>query len=162
MKETEFRLKTRHKFLDFLYWNLVLSVPFITACIAVLRHSALWLTLYIIACILLVLVLYRFFCIHCPHYIQSGKTVTCMFYWGMPKLFKAAPGPLSILEKIVSLLTLFILILLPLYWLLQAPGLLVIYFLSVGVVATTIRRYECSRCVYTQCPSNCVPEELKK
>ena len=74
-----------------------------------------------------------------------------MFYWEMPKLFKAAPGPLSILEKVVSLFTLLIIILLLLYWLLLEPGLMVIYFLSAGVAVTTIRRYECSRCVYTQC-----------
>lgn len=159
MKETESRLKTHHKFIDFLYWNLVVSVPFITACIAILRHSALWLTLYIVACILLVLVLCRFFCTHCPHYLQNGKTVSCMFYWKIPKFFKETPGPLSLLEKVVSLFTLFIIILLPLYWLLLEPGLMVIYFLSAAVVATTIRRYECRRCIYTQCPSNCVPEE---
>jgi hypothetical protein len=41
------------------------------------------------------------------------------------------------------------------------PGLLVIYLLSMGVLGLTLRRYECKRCVYFQCPSNCVPEGLK-
>ena len=34
LKETESRLKTHHKFLDFLYWNLVVFVPFIAVGIA--------------------------------------------------------------------------------------------------------------------------------
>ncbi len=161
MTHPETPLKTQHKFLDFLYWNLVVSVPFIAACIAIAEKSQVWLLIYIIACISLVMVLYRFYCIHCPHYHQRGNTLKCMFFWWMPKFFKAESGPLSRLEKVVSLITCLIIIMLPMYWLLQEPGLLIIYLLSTGVLGATLRRYECKRCVYFQCPSNCVPEELK-
>jgi len=154
-------LKAQHKFSDFLYWNIVISVPFITACVAIVERSTIWLIIYIIACISLVMVILRFYCIHCPHYHQNGKTLKCMFFWWMPKFFKAESGPLSLLEKAVSLMTCLIIIILPMYWLLQQPGLLIIYILSVGVLGATLRRYECKRCVYFQCPSNCVPEELK-
>jgi len=154
-------LKTRHKFLDFLYWNLVVSVPFITACIAIGKNSILWLISYIIICMLLVAVLYKFYCTHCPHYIQSDKTLKCMFFWGIPKFFKPESGPLSFLDKAVALVTTLIIVLLPVYWLWLQPGLLVIYLLSVGVIATTLKRYECRRCTYFQCPSNSVPEDLQ-
>jgi len=162
MNHPETPLKTKHTFLDFLYWNMVVSVPFITACIAIVEESIAWLIIYIIVCILLVMVIYRFYCIHCPHYHQNTKTLKCMFFWWMPKFFKAKSGPLSPLEKTVSVITLLVIIMLPIYWLLLRPGLLVIYLLSVGVMGTTLRRYECKRCVYYQCPSNCVPKKLKE
>ena len=43
MNEQETQLKTQHNFGDFLYWNLVVSVPFITACIAIAKDSIVWL-----------------------------------------------------------------------------------------------------------------------
>jgi hypothetical protein len=161
MNPTETPLKTRHTLLDFLYWNIVASVPFLTACIAIVEKSIVWLIIYIIVCILLVMVLLRFYCIHCPHYHQNTKTLNCMFFWWMPKLFKAKSTPLSPLEITISIIVLLVIIMLPIYWLLLRPGLLVIYLLSMGVLGLTLRRYECKRCVYSQCPSNCVPEELK-
>jgi hypothetical protein len=161
MNHPETPLKTRHTFLDFLYWSLMVSVPFIAACIAIVEKSIVWLIIYLIACISLVMVIYRFYCIHCPHYHQSGKTLKCMFFWCMPKFFKPVSGPLSLLEKTVSVIALLVIIMLPIYWLLLQPGLLLIYLLSIGVLGLTLRRYECKRCVYFQCPSNCVPKELK-
>ena len=161
MTHPEIPLKTRHTFLDFLYWSLMVSVPFIAACVAIVEKSRVWLIIYIIACVSLVMVIYRFYCIHCPHYHQSDKTLKCMFFWWMPKFFKAKSGPLSLLEKTVSITVLFIILMLPIYWLLLRPGLLVIYLLSIGVLGLTLRRYECKRCVYFQCPSNCVPEVVK-
>lgn len=161
MNEQGTELKTRHSFGDFLYWNLIVSVPFITACIAIARDSIVWLVFYIITCVLLVMVIYRFFCTHCTHYLQGTKTTKCMFFWGVPKFFKEKPGPLSLLEKSVALLTPLVVTLLPLYYLLLQPGLLVIYFLSVIVLCTTLRRYECKRCIYSQCPANCVKEDLE-
>ncbi|MBW2605139.1 MAG: hypothetical protein JRE28_12630 [Deltaproteobacteria bacterium] len=162
MNHPETRLKTWHTFWDFLYWNLAVSVPLIAACVAIAEKSLVWLFIYIIACISLVMVIYRFYCIHCPHYHQSGKTLKCMFFWWMPKIFKAESVPLKPLEKTVSVIALLVIIMLPVYWLLLRPGLLVIYLLSMGVLGLTLRRYECKRCVYFQCPSNCVPEKLKK
>ena len=102
MKQPETQLKTRHTFLDFLYWILVVSVPFLTACVAIAEKSMVGLVIYIIACISLVMVLLRFYCIHCPHYHQEGKTLKCMFFWWMPKFFKAKSTPLSLLEKLIS------------------------------------------------------------
>jgi len=161
MKQPETQLKIQHTFLDFLYWNLMVSVPFIAACIAIVEKSIVWFIIYIIACISAVMVIYRFYRIHCPHYHQSGRTLKCMFFWWMPKFFKADSDPLSPLDKTVSVITLLVIIILPIYWLLLRPGLLVIYMLSTGVLGLTLRRYECKRCVYFQCPSNCVPEKLK-
>ena len=160
MKNAETQLKTHHTFLDFLYWNLVVSVPFITACIAIAKNSTVWLIGYIICFILLLAVIIRFYCTHCPHYTKESNTLRCMFFWGIPKYFKARPEPLTILDKTVTLVTTTIILSLPGYWLWLQPGLLVFYILSCGVMATTLRRYECHRCVYFGCPANCVPKNL--
>jgi hypothetical protein len=161
MSDDNDTLKTRHTLLDFLYWNLVIAVPFITACVAVARHSTAWLIVYILCCILLTAVVLRFYCTHCPHYHGSSKRLTCMFFWAIPKRFKPRPGPLSALDKLVTAVTFVLIILLPTYWLSLQPSLLVIYALSWGVAIATLRRYECRRCVYFDCPSNRAPEGLK-
>jgi hypothetical protein len=61
----------------------------------------------------------------------------------------------------VSLIAALIIILLPLYWLRLQVDLLVIYLLSFAIFLITIRRNECSRCIYFNCPANNVPEDIK-
>jgi len=161
MNGPEKQLKKRHEFLDYLYWNLVLSVPIITACMAILRDSVLWFIFYAIACIALIISIYRFFCTHCPYYIRGHRTTKCMFFWGIPKFFKSRPEPLNLFEKAVSIIAPVIIILLPLYWLIFELDLLVIYLLSLAVLFSTIRRNECGRCIYFHCPVNCVPEDIR-
>lgn len=102
MDRSKRQLKTDHKFLDYLYWNLVAAVPFVTAGIAILKNSVAWLFCYIIVCIFLIVVIYRFYCTHCPYYIQSINTTKCMFFWGIPKYFKSQPGPLGLFERDVK------------------------------------------------------------
>ncbi len=154
-------LKKQHKFRDYLYWNLVAAVPIITACIAMFKASIMLLSLYIAACIFLIIIVYRFFCSHCPHYINSEKVVKCMFFWGVPRYFKARPGPLNLFEKGISLIAALILIFFPIYWMRLFPGLLVIYLFSLAAFGMTIRRNECKRCIYFECPANFVAEDVK-
>jgi len=155
-------LKNRHRFVDFLYWYLVISVPFITACAAILEHSASWFIIYIIAGFGGVITIYKFYCTHCPHYTRNTGTTKCMFFWGAPKFFKLNPGPLSLLEKAVVFLTVAVIVMLPVYWLIQQPALMVVYILSLAVFAITVRRNECGRCIYFNCPANAVPENIRK
>ena len=161
MIDSKTQLKTHHRFLDYLYWNLLAAIPIITACVAILEHSVIWLIVYIIICISLIALIYRFYCTHCPHYVQSTNTTKCMFFWGIPKFFESRPGPLSFFEKALSLISPILLILLPLYWLSLEPGLLVIYSLSLAALVLTIRRNECGRCIHFQCPANRVPEDVQ-
>ena len=161
MDGIETGLKKQHRFVDFLYWNMVVALPIIAACIGIFKESPVWMFIYLIICILLVAVIYRFYCTHCPHYVQGAKATRCIFFWGMPKYFDSRPGPLSLFEKTVSFAAPVIIILIPLYWLILQPGLLAIYVLCVAVLVATIRRNECSRCIYFDCPGNCVPEDIK-
>jgi len=161
MNESKTQLKAQHKFLDYLYWNLFAALPFITACIGIYKNSIIWLIFYIIIFLCLIILIYRFYCTHCPHYIQGAKTTKCMFFWGIPKFFKSNTKPPNFFEKAVSLIAALIILLLPLYWLRFHTELFVIYLLSLAVFGITIRRNECRRCIYFNCPANNVPEDIK-
>lgn len=162
MDGPETKLKKKHAFADHVYWNLVLSVPIVSACVAILRDSVFWFVLYAIVCGVLITSIYRFFCTHCPHYIESHRTTKCMFFWGIPKFFESRPEPLNLFEKSVSIIAPAIMMCLPLYWLFFELDLLVIYFLSLAVLVLTIRRNECGRCIHYHCPVNCVPEDIRR
>jgi hypothetical protein len=161
MNEPEIQLKKQHRFHDYLYWNLIASVPIITACMAMFKASIALLGFYIALSVFMIIIIYRFFCTHCPHYINSEKKVKCMFFWGIAKYFKARPGPLNLFEKGISLIAPLILIIFPIYWMRLYPGLLVIYLLSLAVFGMTIRRNECVRCIYSDCPANFVNKDIK-
>ena len=160
--DTKNRLKTRYKFSDFIYWNLFAAIPFITAFIAILKSSLIWAMIYILVFLTQFLIVeYRFFCTHCPHYCQDGYTTKCLFIWGVPKYFKARQYPLTIFDKFMIILGFLIIILFPIYWLFSQPLLLVIYLLSWTVFGLTLKRYECNRCIYFHCPANSVPKDLR-
>jgi len=156
MNGPEIQLKKQHTFEDYLYWNLVASVPILMASMVMFKVSVVLLGFYIILLVFMMIIIYRFFCSHCPHYINSVKVVKCMFFWGIGKFFKARPGPLNLFEKTISIIAPLIIILFPIYWMRLYPGLLVIYLLSLAVFGMTIRRNECVRCIYSDCPANLV------
>ena len=154
-------LRERYTFIDFLYYTTLAAVPVVTASYAILSHAVAWLIFYIALCIAAVAVIYRFYCSHCPHYTREGQTTRCMFFWGMPKFFKPRPGLLSLSDKALAVIAPTIVFIFPLYWLLQQMGLLAIFFLSLIAFLSTVRRNECRRCIYFDCPVNKTPEELK-
>jgi len=148
------QLKERHRFTDWIYWNLFAALPVLTAAIGVARVSVPGFIFLLLAAAVLVGVIYRFFCIHCPHYHRDEKRLHCMFFWGIPKLFKADPGPLTRMEKAISLGAPAFLFLMPLAWLISQPVMLVIYLLSSGIFLATVQRTECGRCIHSHCPAN--------
>jgi len=46
MNETEIGLKMQHRFVDFLYWNMVVALPILTACVAIFKDSLVWMVIY--------------------------------------------------------------------------------------------------------------------
>jgi hypothetical protein len=162
MEHTEGQLKVSHRPADCFYWNMFSIVPVVTAGMAILKHSVTWTIVYILLTILTFAVaVYRFFCTHCPHYIQSDQKVSCLFLCKVPKYFKARPGPYSFTERFIVLMSLLIWMLFPVYWLYKSIGLLVIYGVSLTALVATLRRYECGRCIHFDCPSNKVPEDVR-
>jgi hypothetical protein len=154
MAEFNPRMKTSYRFSDFLYWNLLLSVPLITASVGVYRYSVTGFICYILFGLLAVGLLYKFFCSHCPHYINADSTTKCMFFWGVPRFFPPQAGPMSFMDKTISTIGPLVLLLFPLIWLVYQPGLLIVYVLSWAAFFTSLRRFECSRCIHADCPVN--------
>jgi hypothetical protein len=148
-------MKEKHCFSDCLYWNLLALLPVGAACLAIAADSLLWVVFYLTVFLFNFLVVeYRFFCSHCPHYIKSRGTMKCMFLWGMPKVFKPRPGPLGRTDKIMMAFGLAVMVLLPVYWLMQKPLILGVYVMGWLILAWTMKRYECSQCIYLHCPMN--------
>ena len=154
MEPLDNRIKKQHRFQDYLYWNLVLAVPLVTAVIAIANHSLAGLIGFLLIIALMAGIIYRFFCTHCPHYIQGQQSTRCMFFWGMPKFFTEKPGPLSGKEKAISIAAPLITLSFPLPWMMDQPGLMLIYIMSLAVTGLTMWRQECVRCAYISCPAN--------
>ena len=155
------QLRERYSFSDFLYYTSFAAVPFFTAFYAIFKLSTAWLGFYILVCLTSLIIICRYYCTHCPHYLREGKTTQCMFQWWMPKLFQRRPGPLGFLDKSLSITATVVMVVFPLYWLFQQPGLLVIFILSLILFIVTFRRNECHRCIYFDCPLNKTPDDLK-
>jgi len=154
-------LRKRYQFGDFVFYCALFAVPLVTALLAIWKDSSGWLVAYLAVCLAMVAVILKFFCTRCPHYTRDEKTLQCIFFWGLPKFFARRPGPLDFRDKAAAILAPAVVALFPVYWLLEQPGLLVIYVLSAGVAVAALRRMECDRCIYTECPSNRVPDEIK-
>jgi hypothetical protein len=155
------QLRTRYQFRDFLFYTALFAVPPVTALLAISRASAGWLLVYLAVCLAMVAVILKFFCTRCPHYTRGNGKLKCVFFWGLPKFFAPRPGALNTRDKAAAFIAPAVIVLFPLYWLLQQPGLLVIYILSASVAAAALQRMECDRCVYFECPANRVPEDQK-
>ena len=151
-------LKSEYGLGDFLFYICLLAVPVVTAVAAILRHSTLWAVVFLLFSAGVVLVLVKFFCTRCPHYTRQGKTLRCIFFWGFPKLFTPRGGGYDNLDLAVTGLAAAAFVLFPVYWLLQEPGLFVIYLLSFAGLGAAIYRNECEQCLHLKCPMNRVEE----
>lgn len=154
-------LKKEYTFMDFLLYVCLLAVPVITAILAIGRNSLGGVTLYVILCIGMSVLLLKFYCTRCPHYTRQGQRLKCIFFWNFPKLFDPRPGPLNMTDKLVLYLAPAVILLFPLPWLLREPGLLIVFLLSIMGFAGSVRRNECPRCIYFECPMNQAPESAK-
>ncbi|HIH92546.1 TPA: hypothetical protein HA338_00355 [Methanosarcina acetivorans] len=156
-------LKTDHSIRDRLYWNFFNMIPFLIGSIAIARDSLKWVAVYIgIALFFFLVIEFRFACTHCLHYIRSRGCVKCMMLSGVPKIFKARPGPHSPFEKAMTILGALPMFFFPVYWLVRDPLLLGAYCVSWALFFLTARRYECVRCLNFECPMNRVPAGVKE
>jgi hypothetical protein len=154
--ETDAVVKEQHSLRDYLYWNLMLAVPLLSGAAAVFRQTPLGLAAYLLVAAGAVAVVYRHFCSHCPHYTRARGRVKCLFFWGMPKIFPERTGPMSAVDKALTGLATAVCVAFPLPWLVKDTALLLIYTLSAAALVLTLRRSECHRCAYRDCPANCV------
>jgi len=154
-------LKTHYSFSDFLFYICLLSVPFVTAVLSILKNSVWWTIFFIGLGVGVTVLILRFYCTRCPHYTREGKNLKCIFFWGVPKFFNKRPGALDVVDKMVTFSATIVLLIFPVFWLLMEPGLLIVYILSLIGFGAAIYRNECGRCIYFECPANKVPETIK-
>jgi len=147
-------LRTEHRVSDFLWFVLLGGTPFLVACLAIANSSLLWMAGYMGFMLVFGVAQVRFLCTHCPYYSQGGKRVHCKSMWGWPRLFKPRLGALSSLDKAMLYLFFLLAFSFPMYWLVMQPQFLAIYLVSIVVMVLTLARYECSRCMFFDCPFN--------
>ena len=155
-------LKAHYRFTDFLFYICLLSVPLVTAIVAIYKNSIWWTIAFAAIFIGVTAIILRFYCTRCPHYTREGNSLKCIFFWGLPKFFNKRPGKLDAVDMLVTFGATAVLLVFPIYWLLMEPGLLIIYILSLVGFGAAIYRNECKRCIYFECPANRVPAEIKK
>ena len=155
-------LRTKHTLSDFLWFLLVGGVPYLVGAIAIANYSIPWMLGYLAFTLPFASSEIRFLCSHCPYYAQrEGRTVHCKAMWGPTKWAKPRSGPLGSLEKAMLYLFFLLAFSFPMYWLILQPQLLVIYLLSIIVMAWTLGKYECPRCMFFNCPFNRVSKSVR-
>lgn len=107
----------------------------------------------------------RVLCTHCPHYAESGHTLTCWANYGMPKLWRFRPGPMERWEKVTLLggfafLALFplIVLLFSRQWLFAGGFQLLASWFALGHLYGKL----CKVCMNFACPLNRVPTSVRQ
>lgn len=106
----------------------------------------------------------RVMCSHCPHYAEPGASLKCWANYGIIKIFKYRPGPMSLLEKTIFLSGFTIVWGYPIFFLLISSQwfLLIVYVLTVIAFFITLKLFLCSRCMNFACPLNGVKINARK
>ena len=102
-------------------------------------------------------------CRHCPHYAEKGFLLRCHANWGLPKIPKFNPRPLTSWEKVTWLLYVAILFLYYIPFLIKSHQWLLLLLTTTAllVAAWTLQRTQCNRCFNLSCPVNRVPDDVK-
>ncbi len=104
----------------------------------------------------------RILCSHCPYYAEEGRSLRCHANYGLLKIWKFNPGPMSRWEKLQFMLGIIIFVTYPLPF--MAVGGQYSFFLlsSLGILVffAGLRLKSCIRCVNFSCPLNRVPKEV--
>ena len=106
----------------------------------------------------------RVLCSHCPHYAEPVKSLKCWANYGLQKLWKYRPGPLSSAEKLVFYSGLIIIWVYPLFFLVMGRQwfLMSLYIVSSTAAYMSLESSFCSACMNLACPFNSVPEDVRE
>jgi hypothetical protein len=103
-------------------------------------------------------------CRHCPHYAERGFFLRCHANWGLPKIPRFNPRPMTRLEGTIWLVYGAVLFLyyVPFFVISQQWLLLGITTCALIAAVWTVRRTQCNRCYHLSCPANRVPEDVRR
>ncbi|NIN66647.1 MAG: hypothetical protein GTO63_18560 [Anaerolineae bacterium] len=156
-------LHTLRDAFDFAFLAIGFFIPFLAGMVI----GGFWLGLalwVVLAIIFFVYVEALVLCRHCPHYAEEGFTLRCHANYGLPKIPRFSPRPLSRMEKLIFLgyVALLGLYYVPFFALSQQWLLLAITTWAVITWAWTLLRTQCTRCYHVSCPLNRVPANVRE
>ncbi len=104
----------------------------------------------------------RILCSHCPYYASEGRILRCHGNYGLFKLWKYNPKPMSWTEQIQMIVGVSILIGFPFPFLILGQQWLCLILASLGAIVfgTILFGWLCLRCVNFSCPFNRVPKDV--
>jgi hypothetical protein len=104
----------------------------------------------------------RVLCRHCPFWAEDSRVLHCHANYGVIKVWRYDPRPMSTSEKAQFALGVLIFGGYPfLFMLLGQQYLLAVLALAAAAVSVyTLRRHGCSRCINFSCPANTVPKPV--
>jgi hypothetical protein len=104
----------------------------------------------------------RVLCRHCPYWAEESTILRCHANYGVVKIWKVEPGPMSKLEKIQFAVGALLFVAFPFPFLLLGQEVLLAFIgLSAAVSgAFLLRTNVCTRCINFSCPMNAVPKQL--
>jgi len=98
----------------------------------------------------------RVLCSHCPYWAEEGNVLHCHANYGVIKLWKYRPGPMSRSEQLQFLVGSVFFIGFPLFFLILGSEYLLagIALSSAASFIYLLRRNICNRCINFSCPLN--------
>jgi hypothetical protein len=98
----------------------------------------------------------RVLCSHCPYWAEEGRVLHCHANYGVIKLWKYRPDPMSRSEQVQFLVGALLLVLYPFFFMVigQEYLLAAIGLVSAISFAYLLRRNICDRCLNFSCPLN--------
>ena len=106
----------------------------------------------------------RILCSHCPYWAEEGRILHCHANYGVIKLWRYRPEPMSRSEQVQFIIGVLIFLLYPLIFTALGGQFLLagIGLVSAASFGYLLYREICSRCVNFSCPLNNVPSEVRK
>jgi hypothetical protein len=104
----------------------------------------------------------RVLCSHCPYWAEEGSILHCHANYGVIKIWKYQPEPMSKWEKTQFVIGALLFIAFPFPFLVLGQQYLLAFIGASAAVsgASILRRNVCTRCINFSCPLNAVPKQL--
>ena len=143
----------------------LLFLPFAVTVVAGLLRAGFW--IYLLGWVGYMIFFFfvweaRVLCRHCPYWAGSGSVLRCHANYGVAKIWKHDPAPMSRSERIQFAAGALILLGYPVAFLIVGGEYLFAAVAASVAVANgmTLKRRTCTRCINFSCPMNGVPKRL--
>jgi hypothetical protein len=157
-------LNCRFNWSDLLYFLLLTLPPAIAAIAGMMRSGFGWYLFGWAGYALFFFFIWeaRILCSHCPYWAEEGRVLHCLANYGVIKIWRFHPEPMSKSEQNQFYIGAGILVFYPLPFLLLGGQYLLaaILFFGVAVFFSSLKKHVCTRCVNFSCPMNAVAKDV--